>query len=1022
MLFCDLVGSTEIADRVDPEDFADILRAFNDTVAGIAVRYGGYVVRYFGDGALVSFGWPTAFEDQAERAVRAALDLTDEVARLPVDPAPPLAVRVAVASGLVVVGDLVGERTHDLGSVIGNTPNRAARIQTVVPAGAVGIDAATRDLVGGAFVLEALGGVALKGFAKPVFVWRVRGETPAVTRFQTARRAPHAELVGRTHELGLLMDRWRAAQSGEGQAVLVTGEAGIGKSRLLQSVCDGTDDGTRRLIVLQCAALHASSPLHPVVTYLSRAAGIADADLPGTRVAKLRAHLAAAGLDAAASGFLADGLMGPVAGPSGLPSQTTRALHLAALRTYLLGGQRRPPCLILVEDVHWADPTTRDLLLEVIADLDERSCLLVMTCRTSGAGPWEAEDRLQRLVLNRLSRQDSRELVARVADGGVSAPVRDRVVAVGDGIPLFLEELTVSACRSGDAPGLVPPSLQASLTARLDRLQGFHDIVQLASVIGRTFTDGFIREFGVCSSERLDTALAAMTEAGLLERRVRDGEIVYTFKHVLIQEAAYALLLKRERAHYHGLIADALLARPGGPPEPGIVAWHLSGANRPEDSAEYWLEAGVRSARASAHHEALANIEHALAQLACAPASDRRAARELDARIAFGISCAAIRGWATSELESNYERCFELFGDETPVAKRVIVLRGFLNVFFLRGEIAKARALADRETRIATDSGERSLRMNADRSRGMCDFFQGRIDTAVTALRQSLARYDPIEDPAQAYTAGAEPGVIAESMLGWALALIAQTRAAERACRRAVGLAARCNHPFSRAYAHSLAASVYQTLRLSHRAARHAGVAIAIARAHDFPYWRGWGEVIQGWAIAADGDVRSGLELLRHGLAVYEGTGARQIRAYAQALQAEILVDMGEIAAARDLVEFKAEGAAPNDVAFYDAELLRLRGLLMADDAPEPADETLTSARRLARGQGARLLELRAATAQVRLHRHLSWPDRANQILGPLLDQLGACAELPDVREARALLAGPGAGGPAPGDRPTPRC
>jgi class 3 adenylate cyclase len=677
VMFCDLVGSTPLSTRFDPEDLREVIAAYHTAVAGETARFGGYVARYMGDGALIYFGYPQAHEDDAERAVRAGLALAERVSRL--DTLARLEARIAVASGLVVVGDLIGEGETRQRDVVGETPNLAARLQELAPPGGVVIAEATRRLLGELFECRDLGAVEIRGFAETVPIFQVLRPSAVESRFEALHATKLTALVGRNEELDLLLRHWRRAKAGEGQVVLVSGEAGIGKSRLTVELHERLAGEPHTRLRYFCSPHHQDSALYPVIAQLERAAGFGHEDVAEEKLGKLRALLAAGARDNDEIELLAELLSLPNSSAElNLSPQRRREMLFAALLLQLEVLARNQPVLTVYEDLHWIDPSLRELLDLIVERVSRLSVLLVVTFRPEFEAPWSQLPHVSALTLNRLDSRAGAAMVDNiVGDRTLPSEVAAEIVERTDGIPLFVEELTkavLEASASGEqihrtlsgavsSASAVPPALHASLIARLDRLGPVaREVAQAGAAIGREFAYELLAPIVHLDEPSLVGALDRLTGSGLVFQRGTPPRATFLFKHSLVRDAAYATLLRRRRQELHAAIASALERNFPSivTAQPEVLAHHCSEAGLTELAIEYWRRAGERAVRQSANEEAISHLTAGLVQLRQLPDTPSRAKQELALQLAMGQASYAARGFASREATQAFNRAREL--------------------------------------------------------------------------------------------------------------------------------------------------------------------------------------------------------------------------------------------------------------------------------------------------------------------------------------------------------------------------
>jgi len=681
VMFCDLVDSTELSQKLDPEDLREVNRAYQDACKVAIERYDGYVARYMGDGVLAYFGYPKAHEDDAERAIYGGLRVIESMAELNaavgdkqgVD----FGVRVGIATGPVVVGDLIGEGASQESAVVGETPNLAARLQGVASTNNVVIASSTHDLAGGRFEYEELGTHEVKGIAEPVRVWRVVAPSVAESRFEALHRAGVTPLVGREHEIGLLLERWEYAKEGDGQAMFLSGEPGIGKSRVSETLRERTASDEPIRLRYQCSPYHTNSALHPVIEQLERAARFESEDTAKTRLEKLESLISQATqeIDVIAPLF-ASLLSIPVEGrypPLEMTPERQKEATLDALVSQMESLSQSRPVLLIFEDVHWADPTSIELLGLMVSRAQRVRVLVVITFRPEFSPPWTDHSHVTSLTLNRFSRSLATTMIDQVTDGkALPDEVRAQIIEKTDGVPLFVEELTKTVIESGllkdsgshytlvgTLPTVaIPSTLHDSLMARLDRYAPVKEVAQTAAVIGREFSHELLAAVSPLAQNALRDALNQLVDAALIFPLGTPPSVRYVFKHALVQDAAYESLLKSKRRELHGLIAKALEDEfaESVETEPELLAHHYTEAAITEPALDYWLRAGQRAAERCAYVEASTHLQRGLALLETLPEGEPRIRKEIRFRVALGVPLLRGTGAASPEVAENYGR------------------------------------------------------------------------------------------------------------------------------------------------------------------------------------------------------------------------------------------------------------------------------------------------------------------------------------------------------------------------------
>jgi len=677
-MFCDLVGSTALSGRIDPEDFREVMRAYQVACVGVVGRYDGHVAKYLGDGMLIYFGYPRAHEDDAERAIRAGLEMVVAISELDPRPDVSLQARIGIATGLVVAGDIIGEGITEAHAISGETPNLAARLQELAEPDTVVISEGTRRLAAGVFKYGDLGRQLLKGLAEPVQMWRVVKERSAESRFEAARADALTPIVGREQEIALLLERWSEAKDGDGQAVLLSGEAGIGKSRIISALRERIDAEPHVRLWYQCSPHHTNSELHPLIVHIERTTRMAPDDDPEAKLTKLETMLGQADVDLKEIvPYFASLLSIPTGNrypPLDLALQELRERTLAVLADQVLALSKVRPVLVVCEDAQWIDPTTLELLEQTVNRSPSHRLLVVITFRPEFRPPWSGHPHVSSLTLGRLSRRHC-ETMAHNVTGNKNLPdeVLEEIVTKTDGVPLFVEELTKTVIESGlleDAhdryvlrrplpPLAIPSTLQDSLMARLDRLSTVKEIAQLGAAIGREFPHDLLAEVSPLDEEELAEALEQLVNSELVFRRGTPPHAVYRFKNVLVRDVAYQSLLKSTRQQYHQRIAAALESA-DAEREPEMIGLHYAEAGLSEKAIPYLYLAGQRAAHRSANAEAAANLNRALELIKLMPDTPERAQLELSARVTLGPALMMLRGIGAPEVDESYTRADRL--------------------------------------------------------------------------------------------------------------------------------------------------------------------------------------------------------------------------------------------------------------------------------------------------------------------------------------------------------------------------
>ena len=1028
VLFCDLVNSTALSARLDPEDLREAMGAYHRTTSAVIEAHGGYVAQFLGDGVLAYFGWPKAQEDDVERAVRAGLAVVGTVATLEFPEADPPAARVGLATGEVVVGDMLGEAAARQCAVVGATPNLAARLQAVAAPGTVLACSATRGLTGALFAWEALEPLTLKGLGGDIVPFRVLGESGVESRFEALRRDNAAPLVGRDEELELLLRRWRRARAGVGQVVLLRGEAGIGKSRLAAALREAlvASGEAHQELAFYCSPQHTDSALQPVVTRLERAAGLVPSDTPEARLAKLEALLLPLDPPPEDVALVAELLSVPTLGrwtsPNGLP-QRRREKLLAALLRRLRGLASHEPVLVLVEDAHWLDPTTCEFLNLLVAEVPAMAMLIVITHRPDfDTEAWLGQSHVTPVQLNRLARAEHLMLLRRIAHGkALPAEVEAEILARTDGVPLFVEEVGRAVLEGGllreEAdrwvlegplpPFAVPSSLQASLIARLDRSPSVREVAQAGAVLGREFAHDLVAAVAALPAARLAEGLAQLEATGLLRRIGTPPEARYAFKHTLVQDAAYGILVRERRRDLHRRAAEVIeqLRPEVAERDPQMLAHHRAEAGDARAAIELYRRAGERSAARSSLHEARAHFMAALDLLTGLPQDEWRDRMELELQIPLASATTWVEGQAAPAAGQVYARARQLCHQLADVERLIPVLAGLAVHHTNRGEPETAYAAAEEMLRLAQAQGDAAAELSAQRLIGYASVKKGQPAAARRYLERVLDLFDPGQHRVLGSSFPMDTRIGALSWLANTLFILGFPEQALARSGEALTEARRLQHIQSHTTALVAGGcSLHCLMRDPATTRAHAEELEALST--KAPAFRDVARVYRSWALAVLSNTgpEDGIARMQEALAHYRARGAGTVVPQALGL----LADMHRLAGRPE------RGLALLDEAFAfmerggericEAELHRTRGELLLALPGGDAEPCFLRAIELARLQEAKMWELRASNALAQLWRDRGRRGEAYDLLTPIYGWFTEGFTLPDLVEARALL------------------
>ena len=1032
VMFCDLVDSTKLSGQLDPEEYRDVVRAYQSACTEVIRRYDGYIAQLLGDGLLVYFGYPHAHEDDAQRAVRTGLGILaamgDLNTALQHAKGIQLALRLGLHTGLVVVGEMGGAgRQEQL--ALGEVPNVCSRIEGLAAPNTIAVSEATYRLIQGYFEYQDLGVQTLRGVAEPITVYQILRESGATSRLDVAEPRGLTPLVGRESEVTLLLERWEQVKAGQGQVMLLSGEPGIGKSRLVQTLKNHVAHEPHTRWECRSLSYYQNTALYPLMDLFQRTLQWQHDETPDEKLGKLEQPLRQYRLPLEETVPLFAPLLSlPIPEdrypPLHLSPQRQRQKTLETIVAILLELAEHQPVLFILEDLHWTDPTTLELLNLLIEQTPTASMLVLLTCRPHFQPAWHHRSYLTEIPVNRVSHAQVEQIVAGISDGKtLPAEVLQQIIAKTDGVPLFVEEMTKAILESGQlkAPDghyelvgalstlTIPATLQDSLMARLDRLVTAKGIAQIGAIIGRQFAYDLLQAVSQVDEMMLQHELGRLVEAEIVYQRGLPPQAYYFFKHALIRDSAYESLLKSTRQHYHQRIAQVLETQfpETAETQPELVAHHYTEAGLTEKAVHYWYHAGQGTAKRSAHAEAIAHLRTGLELLKIVPETPERVQREVDLLIAIGASLNATKGQAAPEVEQTYSRARHLCQHLDDPHQLFPVLRGLWQYYNSRAELQTAHTLGEQLLTLAQQAQDTVLHLAAHRALGATLFFLGELASAHTHFTQGIALYDAQQHRASAFLYGENAGVLSHICDARALWFMGYPDQGLVRSQEAIILAQQSTHSVSLSFTLSTAA-IFHSFRREVRCTQECADGVTrLAQEQGFPHWMAIGAMLRGWALAHQGQAKEGIAQITEGLTASRGTGTETLRPYFLSLLAEAYGIIGQPEAGLTALTEALTHVETTGERWCEAELYRLQGALLLQQASDNATEAESCfhhALDIARHQQAKSFELRSAMSLSRLWQQQGKRAAARELLAPVYGWFTEGFDTADLQEAKALL------------------
>ncbi|MGC2438761.1 MAG: adenylate/guanylate cyclase domain-containing protein [Pseudolabrys sp.] len=1019
VMFCDLVGSTQLSEKLDPEDLQKIIDSYRRECSTAIRRYGGEVARYLGDGVLAFFGWPYAHEDDAPRAVHAALEIVSVVTKI--SESVTLACRVGVCSGPVVVGEIRNSTASWSMDAVGETPNIAARLQTLAEPNTVLISESTRRLVSATFDLHGLGPQALKGITEPVRAYRVLAAKSAGSRFEAAHAGTLTPLVGRSSELRLLLDRWEKVKEGDGQVILLSGIPGVGKSRLLHELKSHVEEEPHILLHHQCSPYHNQSAFHPVIEQIEQAAHLIAREADADKITKLQAYLPRSTNSSIEPLLLIANLLSISTENqqhlSELTPQQIKNRTISTLVEMLLAFSVQRPTLCIFEDAHWLDASTLELLELMISRIAHARVLLIVSSRPEFRPTWLAHANVSTHSLTRLSQAEVRTMIRDLLRGGnMPQKLVDQIIEKADGVPLFIEELTSSTLSAPLRETLghteqpaslrVPETLSDALMERLDRAAPSRRVAQIAAVIGREFSDDLLSAAARIDEEDMQSALSLLEQADIIYRVGISPFVRFAFKHVLLRDAIYDSLLKSKRQQIHADIAAILVHDFPKLVEnqPEVLALHYQEASNHQMAIRYWFESGQRALAHSANVEAIANFRKALQLLNALPETPERIKQEIDIQLALGIPLIAVRGYTAAETREAFSRARTLCLRLGDIPEYFQALFGLWGNHWMCGKNDEALRMADEFLSRSRALSDPVLLMVANRVMGSTLLTLGDFQSSASHFEETIRLSTGREERPlyNLYMVG--PRAASLLLLSWDLWILGYPDQALSRVSEALASGKDLGHPYTVAFAHYMTSVVHLLRGDAAHALESAERSFEMSQEQRFSLYAILSRISRGRAIGELGRLGEARVELTQGIDEARRNGVGFMLPMMDSWLADVHTKTGENEYALSFVERALTNIGDVTGRSWEAELHRQRAqILLALDPSKlrEAESHLQKSIEVARGQSAKSLELRAATNLAELWRAQGRPDEARALLEPICHWFNEGAETADLKQAR---------------------